>query len=175
MFPSYRSLSGVCLFCHVCFLPQCHSSFDDLLNRRHHCRYCGGLYCAPCSSRRAVIPEGKCLLPPGEASLAPSEAKHDVRVPQVVHKARDSCRPRERNYTLTGDLWMLTSLRSSCTRGSRMWNVRAGCGACWQKGNEVATLVLGVAISHSLPQHPLLFTLSVCNPVFFYLCIDLIL
>jgi hypothetical protein len=131
MFPSYRSLSGVCLFCHVCFLPQCHSSFDDLLNRRHHCRYCGGLYCAPCSSRRAVIPEGKCLLPPGEASLAPSEAKHDVRVPQVVHKARDSCRPRDKPHTHRGSLdvnmfeVIMHTWEQDVERESRVWRMLA--------------------------------------------------
>eukprot|EP00250_Pteridium_aquilinum_P006814 c16653_g1_i2 orf=260-1951(-) len=35
---------------------QCHAKFQPLTRGRHHCRFCGGIYCRSCS-------KGKCLLP----------------------------------------------------------------------------------------------------------------
>lgn len=35
---------------------QCHAKFQPLTRGRHHCRFCGGIFCRSCS-------KGKCLLP----------------------------------------------------------------------------------------------------------------
>ena len=32
----------------------CDSAFG-LLRRRHHCRYCGGIFCGECTSHRAIV------------------------------------------------------------------------------------------------------------------------
>lgn len=47
--------------------PVCHSCgdhFHPLLNRRHHCRLCGNVFCNSCSSRKALIPPSRIVLTP---------------------------------------------------------------------------------------------------------------
>jgi len=38
-------------FTNVCMMPQCEHRFT-VINRRHHCRFCGRLVCGPCSSNK---------------------------------------------------------------------------------------------------------------------------
>merc|ERR1712013_293450 len=38
-------------FTSVCMLDGCTHKFN-VLNRRHHCRYCGRLVCGPCSTHK---------------------------------------------------------------------------------------------------------------------------
>ena len=40
----------------VCDAPSCDVAFN-LFNRRHHCRACGGVFCAGCSTMRVPLPE----------------------------------------------------------------------------------------------------------------------
>mmetsp|Transcript_17691 Transcript_17691/g.26779 ORF Transcript_17691/g.26779 Transcript_17691/m.26779 type:complete len:495 (-) Transcript_17691:135-1619(-) len=42
----------------------CGKAFNDLFNRRHHCRLCGNLFCNECTQQRALIPPGSIVLPP---------------------------------------------------------------------------------------------------------------
>ena len=35
---------------------SCHVVFDGLVERRHHCRFCGNLFCHRCSARKAMLP-----------------------------------------------------------------------------------------------------------------------
>ena len=35
---------------------SCHVVFDGLVERRHHCRFCGNLFCHRCSARKAMMP-----------------------------------------------------------------------------------------------------------------------
>jgi len=65
--------SAVCL--------QCCKFFDDFLVRRHHCRFCGGLFCGSCAKHTGLIPLGACLLPPSE-ELTRTEVELDCRAPQ---------------------------------------------------------------------------------------------
>lgn len=37
-------------YCHAC------NSEFDYINRKHHCRHCGMVYCHPCSENRALVP-----------------------------------------------------------------------------------------------------------------------
>ncbi len=61
----------------------CNGGFDVLFRKKHHCRACGGLFCATCSSHRALIPLGQCVLPPA-SDIIRSENELDARTPQRV-------------------------------------------------------------------------------------------
>ena len=41
---------------------SCHSPFDPIFNRRHHCRLCGRLFCHSCSNTRSLIPPSALVL-----------------------------------------------------------------------------------------------------------------
>lgn len=41
---------------------SCHKQFDNLFNRRHHCRLCGRVYCHDCSDTRSLIPPSALVL-----------------------------------------------------------------------------------------------------------------
>ena len=43
---------------------SCNKPFDALLNRRHHCRLCGKIFCNKCSAFRALIPPSSIVLTP---------------------------------------------------------------------------------------------------------------
>ena len=43
---------------------SCHKPFDNLFNRRHHCRLCGDIFCNSCSQQRALIPPSSIVLQP---------------------------------------------------------------------------------------------------------------
>lgn len=40
----------------------CQRRFDAIINRRHHCRLCGELFCGPCSDTRSLIPPSALVL-----------------------------------------------------------------------------------------------------------------
>ncbi len=46
--------------CQYC--ASCHKQFDNLFNRRHHCRLCGRVYCHDCSDTRSLIPPSALVL-----------------------------------------------------------------------------------------------------------------
>jgi FYVE zinc finger len=56
--------------------PQCAHCRDDfnLINRRHHCRLCGKVFCGRCSDQRALIPPSAIVLTPkaGKKALPPN-------------------------------------------------------------------------------------------------------
>jgi len=71
--------------------PQCRgcNSTFDCLNRRHHCRYCGKIFCGDCSSHKMLLPHEfnqpdpqrvcvQCqeVLQPAQGSLSQSMANH---------------------------------------------------------------------------------------------------
>lgn len=61
------------------FCAQCNDAFS-FVNRRHHCRVCGKLFCAECSSNMILIPIERMLNPPS--------GKVDNRIP---HRSCSSC------------------------------------------------------------------------------------
>jgi SH3 domain-containing YSC84-like protein 1 len=46
----------------ICY--TCHEHFHPLLNRKHHCRYCGNVFCHNCTSKKALIPPSRIVLHP---------------------------------------------------------------------------------------------------------------
>jgi lipid-binding SYLF domain-containing protein len=56
---------------------RCNSEFN-LLNRRHHCRFCGHVFCGKCSDQRALIPPSSIVLVPrGGKRAKPRSAMQD--------------------------------------------------------------------------------------------------
>lgn len=53
---------------------SCHSKFDPLFNRRHHCRLCGRLFCQNCSDTRSLIPPSALVLKRSGSDLASSSS-----------------------------------------------------------------------------------------------------
>lgn len=41
---------------------NCHREFDNFLQRKHHCRLCGRIFCHDCTSTRCLIPHGALVL-----------------------------------------------------------------------------------------------------------------
>ena len=41
---------------------KCHREFDNFLQRKHHCRLCGRIFCHDCTSTRCLIPHGALVL-----------------------------------------------------------------------------------------------------------------
>mmetsp|Transcript_1174 Transcript_1174/g.3986 ORF Transcript_1174/g.3986 Transcript_1174/m.3986 type:complete len:528 (-) Transcript_1174:651-2234(-) len=39
-----------------CMMRGCGTSFDGVLERRHHCRFCGNIFCQTCSSKNGMLP-----------------------------------------------------------------------------------------------------------------------
>ena len=50
----------------------CNSEFDSVVNRRHHCRRCGLLYCDSCSDYRCLIHPANVVYPPDWDSVTSS-------------------------------------------------------------------------------------------------------
>ena len=46
---------------------SCHVVFDGLVERRHHCRFCGNLFCHRCSARRPRSPSSSRACAPSQA------------------------------------------------------------------------------------------------------------
>lgn len=47
----------------------CGSEFNPI-NRRHHCRFCGKIFCHKCSDQRALVPPSSIVLSPGDGKKA---------------------------------------------------------------------------------------------------------
>jgi lipid-binding SYLF domain-containing protein len=43
---------------------SCQQKFQDVINRRHHCRLCGDIFCEKCTQQRALIPARSIVLKP---------------------------------------------------------------------------------------------------------------
>lgn len=43
---------------------SCRKQFDNFLQRRHHCRLCGNVFCNDCTNQRALIPPSSIVLKP---------------------------------------------------------------------------------------------------------------
>ena len=52
----YDDLHGVCC--------KCHNEFHPIINRKHHCRYCGYVFCHSCTNYKALIPPSLIVLHP---------------------------------------------------------------------------------------------------------------
>ena len=66
----------------------CQRKFDAIMNRRHHCRLCGELFCGPCSDTRSLIPPSSLVLrgrqgPGPQASFSPRGGDADSTVTYV--------------------------------------------------------------------------------------------
>lgn len=60
---------------------SCHKEFNALLNRRHHCRLCGDVFCDECSNQKALIPPRDIVLQPkGGKKVGFHEHKNQVAV-----------------------------------------------------------------------------------------------
>lgn len=46
----------------VCY--KCHNEFHPIVNRKHHCRYCGYVFCHNCTNYKALIPPSMIVLHP---------------------------------------------------------------------------------------------------------------
>ena len=56
-----------------CF--ECGRDFHPLLNRKHHCRLCGNIFCHhPCSDQKALIPPSRIVLHPVDGKKAKPRA-----------------------------------------------------------------------------------------------------
>lgn len=53
---------------------QCQAEFHAL-NRRHHCRLCGNIFCHDCSSQRALVPPSSIVLEPKGGKKVPSDQR----------------------------------------------------------------------------------------------------
>jgi len=63
---AYDESTNQCTNCHVQFTP---------INRKHHCRYCGKIFCHPCTDQRALIPPSSIVLvPKGGKKVSANEA-----------------------------------------------------------------------------------------------------
>ena len=71
---------------------SCHVVFDGLVERRHHCRFCGNLFCHRCSARKA-------MLPPQWAIRSPS-----ARATRAMASWRRSRRLDQGQRTRSGEL-----------------------------------------------------------------------
>lgn len=54
----------------------CRTEFN-LINRRHHCRLCGKIFCNQCTSKRALIPPSSIVLSP-QAGKKAGPQNHEV-------------------------------------------------------------------------------------------------
>lgn len=60
--------------------PYCTSCRDDFnpINRRHHCRLCGKIFCNKCSNQRALIPPSSIVLSPQAGKKAGPQSHESV-------------------------------------------------------------------------------------------------
>lgn len=58
---------------------KCSSEFNAL-NRRHHCRLCGKIFCSNCSKKRALIPPSSIVLVPMAGKKAKPKSNSDTMV-----------------------------------------------------------------------------------------------
>jgi SH3 domain-containing YSC84-like protein 1 len=59
------------------FCAQCVEEFSPF-NRRHHCRYCGKIFCGRCSSQRCLIPPSSIVLSPKGGKKAKPISEHSI-------------------------------------------------------------------------------------------------
>lgn len=57
---------------------NCHQEFHPILNRKHHCRYCGNIFCHKCSDKKALIPPSQIVLSPKGGRKARSDRPPNV-------------------------------------------------------------------------------------------------
>ena len=54
---------------------SCRRQFHDVINRRHHCRLCGDIFCDKCSQQRVLIPPTSIVLQPKGGKKITSKGK----------------------------------------------------------------------------------------------------
>jgi len=59
---------------------SCQQKFQDVINRRHHCRLCGDIFCEKCTQQRALIPARSIVLQPKGGKKISSKDKVIQRV-----------------------------------------------------------------------------------------------
>jgi SH3 domain-containing YSC84-like protein 1 len=62
---------------------SCHTEFHPLFNRKHHCRYCGYIFCHTCTKY-------KCLIPPSQIVLHPISGKKSKPITNYNHHQNDT-------------------------------------------------------------------------------------
>lgn len=101
--------------CRVCY--DCDTQFT-LINRRHHCRLCGRVFCAKCTANSILAPSGD--------SRTPHEDRERIRVCNYCFKQWNQgiAAPDHEIRALNQDICSspsaasLSSTRSSCTADS---------------------------------------------------------
>ena len=61
---------------------QCQAEFHAL-NRRHHCRLCGNIFCNDCSSQRALVPPSSIVLEPKGGKKVSSDQRNGKNMGEV--------------------------------------------------------------------------------------------
>lgn len=56
----------------------CRKLFNDVFNRRHHCRLCGDVFCGECTQQRALIPPSSIVLQPLGGKKVKAEERTNI-------------------------------------------------------------------------------------------------
>jgi hypothetical protein len=105
----------------------CEDKFT-MTNRRHHCRKCGGVVCAPCSSHFQVIPEYGMMTPERVCDtcyfaleiLDPASVEHEVHR-RKVQEIEDSFAGKTTIYQPSRKFFKAGKLMKVCRKDDRLY------------------------------------------------------